>query len=181
VSTRQLGLGRRSAPARVWGLTREDCVELAAKWEIPITVTKDKLYSIDDNLWGKAIECGAIEDPWAPAPDDVYSLTRFGNVINQLTSNQAAPRSRWDTGANAWSFYPRLSADQRTLFMSYDGPKAAGDGNFNVVMQVWGIPLGGTFRQEFAGSSPRGWEALIRTNFTWLLHATQLALPPMRA
>jgi argininosuccinate synthase len=60
----------------VWGLTREDCVELAAKWEIPITVTKDKLYSIDDNLWGKAIECGAIEDPWAPAPDDVYTLTR---------------------------------------------------------------------------------------------------------
>ena len=64
------------APARVWGLSREDCVELAAKWEIPITVTKDKLYSIDDNLWGKAIECGAIEDPWAPAPDDVYTLTR---------------------------------------------------------------------------------------------------------
>ena len=64
------------APARVWGLTREDCVELAAKWEIPITVTKEKLYSIDDNLWGKAIECGAIEDPWAPAPADVYTLTR---------------------------------------------------------------------------------------------------------
>jgi argininosuccinate synthase len=64
------------APARVWGLSREDCVELAEKWEIPITVTKDKLYSIDDNLWGKAIECGAIEDPWAPAPDDVYTLTR---------------------------------------------------------------------------------------------------------
>ena len=62
------------APARVWGLSREDCVELAAKWEIPITVTKEKLYSIDDNLWGKAIECGAIEDPWAPAPDDVYTL-----------------------------------------------------------------------------------------------------------
>jgi argininosuccinate synthase len=64
------------APARAWGLTREDCVELAAKWEIPITVTKDKMYSIDDNLWGRAIECGAIEDPWAPAPDDIYTLTR---------------------------------------------------------------------------------------------------------
>ena len=51
-------------------------MELAAKWDIPITVTKEKLYSIDDNLWGKAIECGAIEDPWAPAPDDVYTLTR---------------------------------------------------------------------------------------------------------
>jgi argininosuccinate synthase len=64
------------APARVWGLSRDDCVDLAEKWEIPITVTKAKPYSIDDNLWGKAIECGAIEDPWAPAPDDVYTLTR---------------------------------------------------------------------------------------------------------
>ncbi len=77
VGTRALAPDLRIyAPARVWGLSREDCVELAAKWEIPITVTKDKLYSIDDNLWGKAIECGAIEDPWAPAPDDVYTLTR---------------------------------------------------------------------------------------------------------
>ena len=56
------------APAREWGLTREECVELAAKWDIPITATKEKLYSIDDNLWGEAIECGAIEDPWAPRP-----------------------------------------------------------------------------------------------------------------
>jgi argininosuccinate synthase len=64
------------APARVWGLSREQCVEYAAKWEIPISVTKEKLYSIDENLWGKAIECGVIEDPWAEAPDDVYTLTR---------------------------------------------------------------------------------------------------------
>jgi argininosuccinate synthase len=64
------------APARVWGLSREDCVEYAAKWDIPLSVTKEKLYSIDENLWGKAIECGEIEDPWAPAPADVYTLTR---------------------------------------------------------------------------------------------------------
>ncbi len=64
------------APARVWGLSREECVELAGKWEIPISVTKERLYSIDENLWGKAIECGAIEDPWADAPEDAYTLTR---------------------------------------------------------------------------------------------------------
>ncbi len=64
------------APARMWGLSRAQCVELAAKWEIPIAVTKDKLYSIDENLWGRAIECGVIEDPWANAPDDAYTLTR---------------------------------------------------------------------------------------------------------
>ena len=56
------------APARVWGLTREDCVALAAKWEIPIQQTKEKIYSIDENLWGRAIECGRIEDPWHTSP-----------------------------------------------------------------------------------------------------------------
>ena len=60
------------APARDWGLSREECVDYAAKWDIPIAVTKEKIYSIDENLWGKAIECGVIEDPWAdPPPDDL--------------------------------------------------------------------------------------------------------------
>ena len=63
------------APARVWGLTREDCIEYAAKWDIPLTVTKEKPYSIDENLWGKAIECGVIEDPWNRPPEDVYTMT----------------------------------------------------------------------------------------------------------
>jgi len=54
---------------------------------------------------------------------DVYVLTRFGKVTGLLTDNQAAPRSRWDRAQNAWSFYPRLSPDSHTLFMSYDGPK----------------------------------------------------------
>jgi argininosuccinate synthase len=65
------------APARVWGLSREDCVAYAAKWEIPLTVTEEKLYSIDENLWGRAIECGVIEDPWARPPADVYTMTRI--------------------------------------------------------------------------------------------------------
>ncbi len=64
------------APARSWGLTREDSIEYAAKWEIPIAATKEKLYSIDENLWGRAIECGVIEDPWMRPPEEVYTLTR---------------------------------------------------------------------------------------------------------
>jgi argininosuccinate synthase len=63
------------APARSWGLTRQDCIAYADKWDIPIAVTADKPYSIDENLWGRAIECGAIEDPWAPPPGDVYRRT----------------------------------------------------------------------------------------------------------
>ncbi len=64
------------APARVWGLSRDDCIEYAARWNIPLSVTKEKPYSIDENLWGKAIECGVIEDPWNAPPDDVYTMTR---------------------------------------------------------------------------------------------------------
>ncbi|MHB8380271.1 MAG: argininosuccinate synthase [Acidimicrobiales bacterium] len=64
------------APARNWGMTRADSVDFAQKWEIPIKATKDKIYSIDENLWGRAIECGAIEDPWAAPPEEPYTLTR---------------------------------------------------------------------------------------------------------
>jgi argininosuccinate synthase len=65
------------APARNWGMTRADSVDFAAKWDIPIKATKEKIYAIDENLWGRAIECGAIEDPWAEAPDEPYTLTRI--------------------------------------------------------------------------------------------------------
>jgi hypothetical protein len=78
---------------------------------------------------------------------DVYLLSRLGQVTGKLTNNEAAPRDRWDTGANAWSFYPRLSPDQRTLWMSYDGPKVAGNGYFDVDMSVWAVPVGGSIRQ----------------------------------
>jgi argininosuccinate synthase len=64
------------APVRIWGLTRADCIELADRWEIPISATKEKLYSIDENMWGRAIECGILENPWASAPQEPFTLTR---------------------------------------------------------------------------------------------------------
>jgi argininosuccinate synthase len=64
------------APVRVWGLTRADCIDLADKWEIPISASKEKLYSIDENMWGRAIECGVLENPWAHAPEEPFTLTR---------------------------------------------------------------------------------------------------------
>ena len=64
------------APVRSWGLTREDSILYAYDHGIPITATKEKLYSIDDNLWGRAIECGEMEDPWADPPPAVWLLTR---------------------------------------------------------------------------------------------------------
>jgi argininosuccinate synthase len=64
------------APVRSWGMTREDAILYAYRNEIPITATKEKVYSIDDNLWGRAIECGEMEDPWAVPPPGVWSLTK---------------------------------------------------------------------------------------------------------
>ena len=64
------------APVRVWGFTREDAIDYATRHGIPLTATKEKLYSIDENLVGRAIECGAMEDPWVAPPGDVYTLTR---------------------------------------------------------------------------------------------------------
>ncbi len=63
------------APARNWGMTRADSVDYAKKWDIPIKATKEKIYSIDENLWGRAIECGAMEDPWAAPPEEPFTLT----------------------------------------------------------------------------------------------------------
>jgi argininosuccinate synthase len=64
------------APVRSWGMTREDCIHYAYDHGIQITATKEKVYSIDDNLWGRAIECGEMEDPWALPPPGVWQLTK---------------------------------------------------------------------------------------------------------
>jgi argininosuccinate synthase len=63
------------APVRTWGFTRHDSIEYAARHAIPITVTEEKPYSVDENLVGRAIECGAMEDPWVAPPADVYTIT----------------------------------------------------------------------------------------------------------
>ncbi len=64
------------APAREWGMTREATIKYAQQHDIPIPVTKKSPYSIDENLWGRAIECGALEDPWVEPPADVYVWTQ---------------------------------------------------------------------------------------------------------
>src|SRR5262249_902753 len=65
------------APVRTWGMSREQCITYAEAHGIPLTATREKIYSIDGNLWGRAIECGEMEDPWARPPEGVWSLTRL--------------------------------------------------------------------------------------------------------
>ncbi|QSO53905.1 argininosuccinate synthase [Alicyclobacillus curvatus] len=63
------------APVREWGWTRDEEIGYAKANGIPIPVTLDSPYSIDANLWGRAIECGILEDPWVEAPDDAFEWT----------------------------------------------------------------------------------------------------------
>ena len=63
------------APVRMWGFTRDDSIAYAGRHGIPITVTRASPYSIDQNLWGRTIECGILEDPWQQPPEDVFELT----------------------------------------------------------------------------------------------------------
>jgi len=82
------------APVRGWGITREESIELAEKWGIPITVTKSSPYSIDQNLWGRTIECGILEDPWEQPPEEVFELTTptaTGPIELVITFEQGLP------------------------------------------------------------------------------------------
>ncbi|MFO8010156.1 MAG: argininosuccinate synthase [Dehalococcoidia bacterium] len=64
------------APAREWGLTREEEIAYAREHDIPIPVTSESPYSVDENLWGRSIECGVLEDPWIEPPEEIYEHTR---------------------------------------------------------------------------------------------------------
>jgi argininosuccinate synthase len=92
------------APVRVWGFTREDSIDYAAKHGIPIKVRKDNPYSIDENLWGRAIECGAIEDPWVAPPSEPYTMT---------VDAAAAPRDPWEVTVRFEQGVPVAVDDQK--------------------------------------------------------------------
>jgi argininosuccinate synthase len=62
------------APARIWGMTRDQLVAYARERRIPIPA--DSPYTVDTNLWGRSIERGVLEDPWQESPEDIYALTR---------------------------------------------------------------------------------------------------------
>lgn len=63
------------APVREWKMTRDEEIKYAEKHGIPIPIDLDSPYSVDQNLWGRANECGILEDPWAEAPKDAFELT----------------------------------------------------------------------------------------------------------
>lgn len=64
------------APVREWDLgMRPDEIAYAQKHGVPVAQSIEKPYSIDDNLWGRAIEAGVLEDPWSEPPSDIWTMT----------------------------------------------------------------------------------------------------------
>ncbi|TQR19114.1 argininosuccinate synthase [Psychrobacillus vulpis] len=63
------------APVREWSWSREEEIAYAKEKNIPIPINLDSPFSIDQNLWGRANECGILEDPWQAPPADAYELT----------------------------------------------------------------------------------------------------------
>jgi argininosuccinate synthase len=63
------------APVREWGMTRDEEIAYAERHRIPVPVTRESPYSTDENLWGRSIECGVLEDPWQEPPEEIYEWT----------------------------------------------------------------------------------------------------------
>jgi argininosuccinate synthase len=56
-------------------MTRDKAIAFAEAQKLPIDVNKRSPYSVDQNLWGRAAECGVLEDPWNAPPEDVFAYT----------------------------------------------------------------------------------------------------------
>jgi len=56
-------------------MSREEEIEYARQRDIPVPVTTESPYSVDENLWGRSCEAGVLEDPWTEPPEDAYSWT----------------------------------------------------------------------------------------------------------
>ncbi|MDN6256561.1 MAG: argininosuccinate synthase [Tetragenococcus halophilus] len=75
------------APVRQWQWSREEEIAYAQANNVPIPADLDNPYSIDQNLWGRACECGALEDPWSTPPEGAYGIT------NELSNTPDKPDS----------------------------------------------------------------------------------------
>jgi len=65
------------APVRFWEFkTRDEEMDYAKSKKVPVKVTKKSPYSIDTNIYGRAIECGVLENPWNEPPEDIYAMTQ---------------------------------------------------------------------------------------------------------
>jgi len=73
------------APVRDFALTRDKAIDYAARHDLPIAQSKKSPYSIDQNVWGRAVETGFLEDPWNAPIEDLYTYTKDPTVPREPT------------------------------------------------------------------------------------------------
>ena len=73
------------APIRDLALTRDKAIEYAAEHNLPIAQSKKSPYSVDQNVWGRAVETGFLEDPWNAPIEDLYTYTEDPDVLREPT------------------------------------------------------------------------------------------------
>jgi argininosuccinate synthase len=73
------------APIRDLALTRDKAIEYAAEHNLPIAQSKKSPYSVDQNVWGRAVETGFLEDPWNAPIEDLYTYTQDPDVLRDAT------------------------------------------------------------------------------------------------
>ncbi|MDQ1583491.1 MAG: argininosuccinate synthase [Microbacteriaceae bacterium] len=73
------------APVRDFALTRDKAIAYAAEHNLPIEQSKKSPYSIDQNVWGRAVETGFLEDPWNAPIEDLYTYTQDPAVTREAS------------------------------------------------------------------------------------------------
>src|SRR6187399_1978365 len=84
------------APVRDLALTRDKAIDYAGKHNLPIETTRKNPYSIDQNVFGRAVETGFLEDIWNGPIEDIYSYTKDPAVARDadeviITFDQGIP------------------------------------------------------------------------------------------
>ena len=108
------------APAREWKLSREEEIHYAEKYGIPIPNDLENPYSVDQNLWGRSIECGILENPSSEPPAAVYEWT---NAPEQAPDEPEYVTIEFEEGVPIAINHERLGPVEIVKKLNYIGGK----------------------------------------------------------
>ncbi|MDA0263618.1 MAG: argininosuccinate synthase [Chloroflexi bacterium] len=82
------------APIRDWGMSRDDEIEYGQARNLPINANRSR-FSTDENLWGRSVEAGELEDPWLEPPEDAYAWT---NPVSETPDEPSYVEIHFESG-----------------------------------------------------------------------------------
>jgi argininosuccinate synthase len=82
------------APIRDWGMSREEEIDYAQTRDLPVNARSSR-FSVDENLWGRSVEAGELEDPWLEPPEEAYAWT---NVVSTTPDEPVYLELHFDAG-----------------------------------------------------------------------------------